>query len=150
MFYYYLKIDQESDIPSCEICTGTMIELWKDPIAQGPGPNLENVVFDWVAGRKSEWNAMLVSLLTRKIMAEAESKWSYLPKYEYFYWEESVWRKFRSLCYRWNRAQRTRKRDGDFESVEEASARLLEQQKRDRVAARRNTRRHSVRNSWCP
>lgn len=144
MIYYYLKIDQETDVPSCDNVSGTVMELWKDPIERGPGPSLEDVVFDWVGGRKSEWNAVLISLLAEKVKAEAQSKWKHLPPYEQFYWEESIWSKFRNLCFRWNRAQCRRKRDGRFESDQEASSRLIAQQKKERKLARMNTRRHSV------
>lgn len=144
LVYFYLKIDQETDVPGCDMVSSTAIELWKDPVARGQGPTLENMQFDWIGARKSEWNAILVSLLADKIMKEASAKWLHLPKYELFYWQESVWRKFRNLCFRWNRSQCQRKRDGNFESAEEASARLLVQQKKERKSARKNTRRHSV------
>lgn len=147
MFYYYLKIDQETDVASCDNVSGLAMELWKDPVSKGEGPSLENAVFDWIGGKKSEWNIIMVSKLARKIMDEANKNWCYLPKYEFFYWQESVWRKFRNLSFRWNRAPCKRKRDGNFENIDEASARLLLQQKKERRSARKNTRRHSVRNS---
>lgn len=144
MFYYYLGIDQESDVATCDNVSGLIIELWKDPVSKGDGPTLENISFDWIGGKKSEWNIILVSLLARRIMDEADKNWTYLPKYELFYWQESVWRKFRNLSFRWNRAQCKRKRDGTFENDNEASERLLLQQKKERKSARKNTRRHSV------
>lgn len=145
MFYFYLQIDQETDVTSCNTVSGTALELWKDPVARGPGPSLENVIFDWVGGRKSDWNETLINLLAQKMKSEAQENWTYLPKYDLFYWQETIWRKFRNLCAKWNRAQCLRKRDGSFETAEGASARLLAQQKKERKLARENTRRHSVR-----
>lgn len=144
MFYHYLRIDKETDVPRCELVSADTISEWEDRVANGPGPSLTNVIFDWLGGRKSRWNIVLVGLLTEKIMQEAESKWTFLPKYERFYWEESIWSKYRNLMHKWNRAQSRRMRNGVFETEEEASARLLATQTVERQLSRRRTRRHSV------
>lgn len=129
---------------SCNEVSETVLEDWKDPVICGEGPTLENFVYDWMGGRKAEWNVNLVTKLTEKIKKEAEERWRYLPKYDTYYWNESIWRKLRNLSFRWGRAQRKRKRNGDFETEEEASVRLLAQQKRERKMAKQNTRRRSV------
>lgn len=146
MFYFYLKIDQEFQVRHCPPVSQDTIAEWEDKELQGPGPILDNLQFDWMAGRKSAWNTKTIELLTAVVKAESEARWTHIPSYEYFYWEESVWQKFGSLATHWKSGQQ--KCIGptltDLESREAVTRRLEEKRVVRRKVARQCTRRHTV------
>lgn len=146
MIYHYLGIDQESHISQCDSVSSDIIDDWQDPFTQGEGPHLDKLQFDWLSGRKSDWNAKTIELLAIAIKNEAEARWSHLPRYELFYWEESIWQKFRNLATIWKAFQQ--KCIGpsleDFESRESAVERTDEKQIARRKKSRQATRRHTV------
>lgn len=149
MFYHFLKINQEAEVRHIPPVSQDTIAEWEDAEIGGPGPTLDDLQFDWQSGRKSGWNAQAVELLTVAVKNEAESRWKHLPIYDHFYWEESVWQKFRNLATKWKSGQS--KVIGpsltDLETREAVTKRLEAKRVVVRKKARQATRRHTVSSS---
>lgn len=146
MFYHYLQIEQEADVPQCKSVSRDVIDDWQDPFTDGHGPILNCLELDWLSGRKSEWNARAVELMALDIKAEAEAVWTHLPCYELYYWEETIWQKFRNLATVWKSHQRkcTGPTLDDFETPAAVKSRTNALKQSRGKRARQNTRRHTV------
>jgi hypothetical protein len=144
IFYDHLHIEQGSDMAEVQTVPFQVIEDWRAIEISGPGPDINNIKFDWITGKKSAWNSTIISYFAEKLKEQVQEKWTQLPNYDIFYYEETCWSKFKNLCTRWRNAQRKTIAPGILETDEQTESRINEMAKKQRKLARQNTRRRSV------
>lgn len=148
MWHSLLGIEQASDVIYLKTVSDDVKEGWIQKRPGYPGPVLQEgkLVMDWWGGKKSNWNLKAFNLMTVQLKNAAMTKWTYLPKYEDFYYENTVKRKFDNFRSKWRAGQS--KHNGpdpsDFETEEQVTERLAETARRERISGRQCKRRHTV------
>lgn len=148
MWHALLGIENASDVIHLDSVDDDVMEGWKKKRPGYPGPTIEEgkLQMDWWGGKKSQWNIKAFELLATKLKNAAAQKWSYLPRYNNYYYEFTVIRKYNDFHTKWRAARPKLIGPGitDFETEEQINDRLAELSERDRRWSRQNKRRHTV------